>query len=261
MEDKGKVLRLVTCGKSDKGLVRKENEDQFCIEKDLGLLAIADGMGGYASGEVASKMAVEILRDSLKKEGEPLPDRLASGVKLANQTIYEAAQSQSQLKGMGTTLTAVQLNGNRLSIAHVGDSRAYLIRSGVIEQITDDHTVVSEQVARGLMTKEEAVRSEMRNVLSRALGIGPDVEVDIEEVTVSEGDKLVLCSDGLSELVSDDEILFEAESNKRPDLACEELVHLANQRGGNDNITVIVAFLRGESLLSRFSKILGWIRR
>ena len=261
MEDKGKVLRLIACGKSDKGLVRKENEDRFCIEKDLGLLAIADGMGGHASGEVASQMAVEILRDSLKKEGEPFPQRLGSGVKLANKAIYEAAQSQSQLKGMGTTLTAVQLKGNRLSIAHVGDSRPYLIRSGVIEQITDDHTMVSEQVARGLMTREEAAQSEMRNILSRALGIGPDIEVDMEELTVSEGDKLILCSDGLSELVSDDEILLEVESNRRPAHACDELVNLANQRGGNDNITVIVAFLRGESLFSRLLGILGWIRR
>ena len=136
-------MRVIAHGKTDKGLVRKENEDAFCIEEDLGLLAIADGMGGHASGEVASKMAIEILKESLEKEGQPLPGRLSSGVKLANRTIYEAAQSQSQLNGMGTTLTALQLNGNRLSIAHIGDSRAYLIRGGVIEQITDDHTIVS----------------------------------------------------------------------------------------------------------------------
>jgi protein phosphatase len=250
-------LRVIVDGKTDKGLVRKENEDAFCIEKDVGLLAIADGMGGHASGEVASKMAIEILKESVKKEGEPLPDRLSSGVKLANRAIYEAAQSQSQLNGMGTTLTALQLNGNRLSIAHVGDSRAYLIRGGVIEQITDDHTIVSEQVARGMITREEAARSDMRNILSRALGIAPEVDMDMEEVTVSEGDRLVLCSDGLSELISDDEILSEVRSNRRPDLACSELVNLANQRGGNDNITVIVVHLRGENLFSRLLKSLG----
>ncbi len=261
MAEKGKVLRLITWGKTDKGLVRKENEDQFCIEKDLGLLAVADGMGGHASGEVASKMAVEILKDCLKKEGEPFPDRLNSGVKLANKMIYEAAQSQPQLKGMGTTITAVQLNGNRLGIAHVGDSRIYLIRGGVIEQITDDHTIVFEQVARGLMTREEAARSEMRNILSRALGIAPEVDVDIEELTVSEGDKLVLCSDGLSELVSDNEMLSEVQSSKSPEKVCDELVNLANQRGGDDNITVIVAFLHRDRLLSRLSKSLGWTRR
>ena len=254
-------MGLIVHGKTDKGLLRKENEDAFCIEKDLGLLAIADGMGGHASGEVASKMAIEILRDSLKKEGEPFPERLNSGVKLANKTIYEAADSQPQLNGMGTTLTAVQLDQNRLAIAHVGDSRAYLIRSGVIEQLTDDHTIVFEQVARGLMTREEAARSDMRNVLSRALGIGPEVDVDMEELTVSEGDRLVLCSDGLSELVSEDEILSEVQSSNRPDMVCDELVNLANQRGGEDNITVIVAYLHRENLLLRLLKILGWTRR
>jgi len=251
----------VVHGKTDKGLVRKENEDAFCIEKDLGLLAIADGMGGHASGEVASKMAIEILKDSLKKEGEPLPDRLNSGVKLANKSIYDASHSQSRLNGMGTTLTALQLNGNRLSIAHVGDSRAYLFRGGVIEQITDDHTIVSEQVARGMMTREEAARSDMRNILSRALGIAPEVDVDIEELTVSEGDQLVLCSDGLSELISDDEILSEVQTSNRPEIVCDELVNLAIQRGGEDNITVIVAYLHRENLLYHLLNILGWIRR
>ena len=211
---------MVVHGKTDKGLVRKENEDAFCIEKDLGLLAIADGMGGHASGEVASKMAIEILKESLKKEGQPPPGRLSSGVKLANRTIYEAAQSQSQLNGMGTTLTALQLDGNRLSIAHVGDSRAYLIRGGVIEQITDDHTIVSEQVARGMTTKEEAARPDMRNILSRALGVASEVDVDAEELTVSEGDQLVLCSDGLSELISEDEILSEVQSSNSADFVC-----------------------------------------
>jgi len=254
-------LRVIVDGKTDKGLVRKENEDAFCIEKDLGLLAIADGMGGHASGEVASKMAIEILSDSLKKEGEPLPDRLESGVKLANKMIYEASRSQSQLNGMGTTLTAVQLDGKRLSIAHVGDSRAYLIRGGVIEQLTDDHTIVSEQVARGMITREEAARSDMRNILSKALGIAPEVDVDIEELTVSEGDQLVLCSDGLSELISDDEILSEVQSSKRPEIVCDELVNLAIQRGGEDNITVIVAYLHREDLLYHLLKLLGWIRR
>lgn len=254
-------MRVIVDGKTDKGLVRKENEDAFCIEKDLGLLAIADGMGGHASGEVASKMAIEILSDSLKKEGEPLPERLESGVKLANKMIYEASRSQSQLNGMGTTLTAVQLDGKRLSIAHVGDSRAYLIRGGVIEQLTDDHTIVSEQVARGMITREEAARSDMRNILSKALGIAPEVDVDMEELTVSEGDQLVLCSDGLSELISDDEILSEVQSSKRPEIVCDELVNLAIQRGGEDNITVIVAYLHRENLLFRLLRILGWIRR
>jgi len=272
LEEKGKVLRLVTCGKTDKGLVRKENEDHFCIEKDLGLLAVADGMGGHASGEVASKMAIDNLREYFKEKKElpidahdprysEITNRISSGVKVANQAIYEASRSRSHWNGMGTTLSAVLVSENRLSIAHVGDSRIYLIRGGVIEQITDDHTIVFEQVARGLMTREEAARSEMRNILSRALGIAPEVDVDIEELTVSKGDKLVICSDGLSELVSDNEMLSEVQSSKSPEKVCDELVNLANQRGGEDNITVIVAFLHGESLVFRLLKVLGWRRR
>jgi serine/threonine protein phosphatase PrpC len=268
----GKNLKLRACGKTDKGRVRDQNQDVFCIEESLGLLAVADGMGGHASGEVASKMGMDILKDYLKGRKESLPgvgnpsylestNRMAAGVKLANQAIYEASLSHSTWNGMGTTLTAVLLNGNRLSIAHVGDSRVYLIRGGIIEQMTDDHTVVSEQVERGLMTREEAADSAMRHILTRALGITPDVEVDMEELTVSEEDKLVLCSDGLTELISDDEILSTVLSGNRPEVACDQLVELANQKGGEDNITVIVAFLDREGFLSRFLKRLGLIRR
>jgi serine/threonine protein phosphatase PrpC len=252
--------------------VRDENEDVFCIEESLGLLAVADGMGGHASGEVASKMGIDILKGYLKGGKESLPgegnpsylestNRMTSGVKLANQAIYEASLSHSSWNGMGTTLTAVLLNGNRLSIAHVGDSRVYLIRGGIIEQITDDHTVVSEQVERGLMTREEAAESAMRHILTKALGIKSDVEVDADEIMVSEGDKLVLCSDGLTELVSDDEILSTVLDRNRPEMVCDQLIGLANQKGGEDNITVIVAFLYREGFLSCFLRRLGFIRR
>jgi protein phosphatase len=262
----------VACAKTDKGLVRKENEDVFCVEENLGLLAVADGMGGHASGEVASKMAMDVLKDYLQEGKEPLPDegdsgysestkRMVSGVKLANQRIHHASKSKPLWNGMGTTLTAVLLNGNKLGIAHVGDSRVYLIRGGIIEQITDDHTVVSEQVAKGLMTQEEAAESTMRHILTRALGIAPEVEVDSDELTVSGGDRLVLCSDGLSELVSDDEILSAVLSSRRPEIFCDRLIDLAKQNGGDDNITVIAAFLREETLLTRLLKRLRFTRR
>jgi serine/threonine protein phosphatase PrpC len=264
-------LKLIAHGKTDKGLVRKENEDVFCIEGDHGFLAVADGMGGYASGEVASKMAIDIVRDYLKNEEDPLlseynpkyskpTNRMTSGIRLANKAIYDASRSQSQLNGMGTTIAAVLFSGNRLSIAHVGDSRVYLIRGGNIEQITDDHTVVSEQVERGLMTREEAAESDMRHILTRALGTAPDVEVDMDELTVSEGDKFVLCSDGLSELVLEDEIQFTVLSNNTPGIACDQLIKMANERGGGDNVTVIVASLFKEGLLHRFLRILGFLR-
>jgi serine/threonine protein phosphatase PrpC len=254
-------LKLIAHGKTDKGLVRAENEDEFCIEKDLGFLAVADGMGGHASGEVASKMAIDIVRNCFKNEKEPLSSRMTSGIRLANKAIYDASKSQSQWNGMGTTIAAVLLTGNRLSIAHVGDSRVYLVRGGNLEQITDDHTIVSEQVQKGLMTREEADQSGMRHILTRALGIDPDVNVDVDELTMSKGDRLVLCSDGLSELVSDDEILYAAMSSDTPEIACDQLVDMANQKGGHDNITVIVAFLCREGLLSRFLRMLGFIRR
>jgi protein phosphatase len=265
-------LKLVAYGKTDKGLVREENEDVFCIEENLGLLAVADGMGGHASGEVASKMAMDILKDYLKEGKEPpshgcnpghleSTNRMTSGVKLASKTIYDASCSHSEWNGMGTTLSAVLLSGTRLAIAHVGDSRVYLIRGGIIEQITDDHTVVSEQLGRGLITKEEAVESAMRHVLTRALGTASEVDVDTDELTVSEGDKLVLCSDGLSELVSDDEILSVVLASNRPEAICDQLVKMANQKGGDDNITVIAAFLHRESFPSRFLRRISSIRR
>ena len=252
--------------------MREENEDVFCIEGDHGFLAVADGMGGYASGEVASKIAIDIVRDYIKNEEDALLDeynpkyskptnRMTSGIRLANKAIYDASKSQSQLNGMGTTIAAVLLSGNRLSIAHVGDSRVYLLRGGNIEQITDDHTVVSEQVERGLITKEEAAESDIRHILTRALGIAPDVDVDMDELTVSRGDKLVLCSDGLSELVSDDEILSTVVSSNTPEVACDQLINMANEKGGGDNITVIVASFHKEGLLHRFLRILGFLRR
>jgi protein phosphatase len=265
-------LRLIAHGKTDKGLIREENEDVFCIEGDYGFLAVADGMGGYASGEVASKMAIDIIRDSLRNEEKPFTEeydprysgptnRMISGIRLANKAIYDASRSQSQLNGMGTTIAAVMLSGNRLSIAHVGDSRIYLLRGGNIEQITDDHTVVSEQVERGLMTKEEAADSPMRHILTRALGAAPEVKMDIDELTVSDGDKFVLCSDGLSELVSNEEILFTVLSSTHLDIACDQLIKMANERGGSDNITVIVASVPKEGLLPRFLRILRFLWR
>ena len=254
-------MKLIAHGKTDKGLVRESNEDEFCVEKTLGFLAVADGMGGHASGEVASKMAIDIVRDYLRNEREPLSDKMLLGIALANKAIYNASQSQSHLKGMGTTIAAVLFNGDRFSVAHVGDSRVYLIRGGTIEQITDDHTIVSEQVERGLMTSEEAAQSNLRHILTRALGIGPDVDVDRDELTVSNGDKLILCSDGLSELVSDEEILSAVMTSRTPKIACDKLVDKANQNGGGDNVTAVVAFLRRECFFSRILNILGFTRR
>jgi serine/threonine protein phosphatase PrpC len=249
-------LKLIAHSKTDKGLVRSENEDHFCIEGSLGFLAVADGLGGRAAGKIASQMGIDTLRDYLKNEKESTTNRMVEGIRLANQAIYDASSSNPEWNGMGTTIAAVLLDENRLSIAHVGDSRVYLIRSGNIEQLTDDHTFVFEQVKRGFLTREEAEESGMKHILSRALGTAPDVDVDLDELTVSEDDKFVLCSDGLSSLVSDDEILSAVMSSTAPGTACEQLVTMANQKGGYDNITVIVAFLYKEGWLHRLLRFL-----
>lgn len=269
-------MQLLVEGRTDKGLVRPNNEDNFYLDESAGLLVVADGMGGHASGEIASKMAVDFIKDYFKniEEGRApivgqyrddcseITNRIGSAIRLANMAIYEAAKSDSKLLGMGTTVVAALLNGNSLSVAHVGDSRAYLIRAGDVEQLTDDHSIVYEQVKRDLITKEEAMKSDMKNILTRAVGIAPNVEVDFDELTLADGDILVLCSDGLSAMVSDDDILSTVVSTNNPASACEKLIDMANKNGGRDNVTVITGYIRKKkgwlSLLFNFRE---WFRR
>jgi serine/threonine protein phosphatase PrpC len=247
-------LRQVTAAKTDQGRVRQNNEDNLHVSADGNLLVVADGMGGHASGEVASKMAVDIISDYLKKDQGSLigsyqkdfseqTNKLGAAVRLANMAIYEASLSKPGWQGMGTTIAAVFFNGGRLSIVHVGDSRIYLVRAGDISPLTDDHSLVNEQVKRDLLTKEEAAASDMKNILTRAVGIGPEVEVDMDELTIADGDILILCSDGLTSMVSDEDILAAVTSGKDPSLACERLVNMANEKGGRDNVTVITAYV------------------
>jgi serine/threonine protein phosphatase PrpC len=251
----GEAVKFRAVARTDLGIVRQNNEDNYYVDETIGLFVVADGMGGHASGEVASKMTVDIIRDYFKGVGKDKPvqigayqkdctevtNRLASAIRLANMAVYEASNSRPELQGMGTTVAAAQIDGNRLSIAHIGDSRVYLIRAGNIEQLTDDHSVVYEQIKRDLITKEEASRSEMKNILTRALGIADDVEVDLAEMTLSPQDILLLCSDGLSGMVDDDSMLSVATTFDDPKAACEKLIAMANANGGKDNITVVVA--------------------
>jgi PPM family protein phosphatase len=269
------TLEIIACGRTDKGLVRPNNEDGFHIDDKAGLLVVADGMGGHASGEIASKLATDVIRDYFKayKEGRAaligefdeyyseIAKAIGSSVRLANQAIYEAARSNAAWQGMGTTVAVVAIERNRLSIAHVGDSRVYLVRAGDIEQLTDDHSVVYEQIKRELLTREEAQKSNIKNLLTRALGVSSDVEVDVSELTLSAGDILVLCTDGLNTMVSDDEILDLTVSTKDPAAVCDKLVELANKQGGRDNITVIVAFIRNKSCFSFLLNLKKWFRR
>ena len=256
-------MKILAHGLSDKGLARTHNEDSFFADKDLGLFVVADGMGGHSAGEVASRMAVEALSGYIRKScvrGEPrigssdlgrsnASNRLVSGIRFANQVVCEAAKNNRSWKGMGTTIVAALADGNRMSIAHAGDSRAYLVRSGTIFQLTDDHSVVAELVRKGLMSKEEAEGSGIRNVITRALGSDEALDVDVTEIDIMDGDRLLLCSDGLSTTVADDEVLMIIASDNAPESACTRLVDEANNNGGTDNITVVAAFFSGEAAL------------
>ncbi len=248
-------MRIVCGGVTDVGRVRTNNEDCFRIVESLNLFVLSDGMGGEAHGEVASEMAVEtivkycmdpVAESDAALMGNPEPTwsektkRLASAVHLANKNIYEAAEAHPEQHGMGATLTAAWLDGSRLSIAHVGDSRAYLLRSGNLQQLTSDHSLVAEQVRRGILTAAEAEESEMQSVLLRALGALPDIEVDTDEHTLFARDILMLCCDGLTRMVAEPEIAGTLQAETDPTKAAEKLIALANERGGLDNITVIV---------------------
>ena len=240
---------------SDMGRIRKNNEDAFLAEPELGIFAVADGMGGHASGEIASRMAIDSLRESIARAGQDeeitLSDDitatisspvnlLVNGIRLANQRIYKASKENQAYKGMGTTLVAVYLSTPTPIVAHVGDSRLYHLRGQTIKQATEDHSFVWEQYKQGLMAREALSSSPHKNIVTRALGIEPTIDVDVQELEVQQGDFLFLCSDGLSDLVQDEEILGLVSKTRHPNHACENLIHLANLRGGKDNITVLL---------------------
>lgn len=250
------------------GLVRTNNEDSFFMDEGAGLFVVADGMGGHASGEIASNMAVTVIRDYLKNENNPhigdynnkhsvSSNRLMSAVRLANKAIFEASLSNAGWKGMGTTITALLLKGNSLSIAHVGDSRAYLVRSGSMEQLTNDHSLVAEQFRQGLLNEEDLRQAENRNILIRAAGVGPEVAVDSDEMTMFAGDRLLVCSDGLTGMVGDDELLSVLLACSSPEADCDRLIAMAKKNGGRDNITVLLLYIDKISLIPLIKYFFG----
>jgi len=245
------ALAVEVAGKTDVGCVRANNEDNFGFDSRYGIFVVCDGMGGQAAGEVASKMGVDILLDYFRKEmtaagGEAQekklsgPASLASAIQLANRSIFRAGQEQNGRNGMGSTIVAALVRGHSLAIAHVGDSRIYLVRQGAIQQLTQDHSWVMEQVRRGYITLEQAQKSEMQNVILRALGSEEAVEADVEELVALPGDLLLMTSDGLTRHVQDEEILATLESSRDLQQACNALVEIARQRGGDDNITCLL---------------------
>jgi protein phosphatase len=242
-------------GKSDVGCVRANNEDNFGYDLRYGIFVVCDGMGGQAAGEVASKLGVDSLLGYFRKAaetghyeqiGEPVnglsPDgtALASAIRLANQTIYETGQQQTASAGMGSTVVAALVRGNALSIGNVGDSRIYLVRHGNIQQLTQDHSLVMEQVRRGYITREQAEQSEMQNIILKALGSEQEVEPDIEDLVVLADDLLIMCSDGLTKYVREEEILGIAGAAASIEQACDALIQAAKERGGDDNITCLL---------------------
>lgn len=262
---------LTAGGKTDQGLVRGKNEDHIYLSEKLGLVVVADGMGGHTSGETASELAVTALCDYFQKDQPVISpynysysettNRLNAAIMLANQIVYEAALKSPGLSGMGTTIAAAALTGNQLSFAHIGDSRIYLVRSGNIEQLTNDHSFVQEQIKWDRITREEAARSVMKNILTRAVGIDSDVSADLGELTVLQSDILLLCSDGLYNMVSDEEILEIISCAGNVHAASEILINAANENGGNDNISAIVGYIHKEKWYSSWSKFVDTFRR
>jgi protein phosphatase len=240
-------MPMQAAARTDVGRRRRANEDSFALAPGLGLYLVADGMGGHTAGQVASQLAAQgAVRalETLEDATASLTEKLRYAVAAANREIFSAAQEKPHLAGMGTTLVALLAGGERIALAHVGDSRAYLVRNGRIRQLTDDHSLVAELVRRREISERAARGHPHRHVLTRALGVRRTVEPDLAELTPAPGDTFVLCSDGLTGHVSDQEIAEAVSTGDPIEARCDLLVELANARGGEDNITVLVAQCR-----------------
>lgn len=254
-----KPLKILAFGQTDVGMRREKNEDNLLVSDEHSVYVVADGMGGHAGGAMASKIAVttveEVMAEQLSRLGNngaykgaieqhPVLMCLPTAVKRACAAIFKRAQENPELQGMGTTVTGVTFQDGYAFFGHVGDSRAYLIRAGHIEQLSDDHSLVNEQLKAGLITAEQAKVSRFKNIITRSVGFEEDVAVDTMVVPAREGDVYVLCSDGLANMASDQEILQQVSENFLSQ-APKHLIQLANDRGGDDNITVIVLYVNG----------------
>ena len=236
-------------GATDRGMVRKQNQDTFRWTKlnDSQFLAVVcDGMGGAKSGDVASKLASEVFEADISQSVEPDMDQqsivkmLVDGVKSANRAVYEQSLVSPDFKGMGTTLVAVFLQGPAAYIINVGDSRCYYLSEGEVSQVTEDHSVVGLMVARGQISEEEARTHPNKNLITRAVGTEPDVECDCFYLGLDQGEYLLLCSDGLSNMVSRPEMLFEITHGENGTQCCQRLIDIAKNRGSPDNVTVVL---------------------
>ena len=238
-----KVSAIEVGNLTDIGKRRKHNEDYygfFRLGEDEFLAIVADGMGGHASGEIASRMAVEIIQEVYAKEraDQEVLDSLKSAFEVANFSILQKSLEQDELNGMGTTATVLVIKEDQTFVGHMGDSRAYLFRDAAVNQLTKDHSMVNRMVEQGLLSKEEAEHHPQRNVIYKALGVNRDADLElIGPLPVYLNDIFLLCSDGLTNLVTDEEML-KIVKKESPQKACEKLIQLANKRGGDDNITI-----------------------
>jgi PPM family protein phosphatase len=271
---KGKI-NVVRC--SDTGRVREHNEDAVVTDLDIGLVILADGMGGYNAGEVAAELAAntvtKLMREAASRSSRGETDQesglmrqsigLRNAVSRANKIIWQTAQTQPNCQGMGTTLAACMFFDDRVSIAHVGDSRVYRLRNDRFEQLTLDHSLLQELVDRGFYSREEALRSTNKNYVTRALGVESVVEVEVQEETVEVGDIYLVCSDGLTDMVEDEDIhLTISTFSANLQTVAEQLIGLANENGGRDNVTVALAevngsFAVGNGFIGRLKSWLG----
>ena len=246
-------LKIQVAGVTDVGLVRTNNEDNLGYDTARGIFVVCDGMGGQAAGERASKIAVDTVMQHFRKPPKPgrevfgmeikllsgRANALARAIQLANQAIHDEAGRDENYAGMGTTIVALAVGGEQFSVAHVGDSRAYLLRDGVLQPLTSDHSLVMEQVRRGLLALDDVEKSTVQNVIVRSLGAEESVDPDLADHELLAGDLLLMCSDGLSHFVHDDKLQDVLAAGRSPEKACKDLIQAAKDAGSNDNITCL----------------------
>lgn len=272
-------FRLEIASATDAGVIRSFNEDSIATDNDLGLLVLADGMGGYKSGDVASALATGAVVDYLKRKwnsavsqpqssaqsGQFSPESLAvrSAIEKTNRAIHQTAQTDSKYTGMGTTIVVALFHHDRATVAHVGDSRLYRLRQGRLELLTHDHSLLQEQLETGLISSEDAKVSHNRNLVSRALGAEAEIRVDVSEHPVHANDIYLLCSDGLNDMVDDADIeLAISELRANLPLAANQLVQMANDNGGHDNVSVLIAKVMDGAAEepSLMDRMFGWLK-
>lgn len=242
-------MNVAVGARSDTGRVRRGNEDALLVEEPL--FAVADGMGGHIAGDIASATAVDVIAQGARDARPQDPEALGTLVRNANSAIWQKAQGDPNLRGMGTTCTLLMIADDRAHLAHVGDSRAYLLRDQELVQVTEDHTLVGRMVREGRLSPEEADHHPQRSIITRALGVDSDIQVDLISRDVAEGDRIVLSSDGLTSMIAVDRIAEVLRDEADPQRAADRLVELANEAGGDDNITVVVVDVgKGASIAS-----------